>query len=272
MCAVINEMDTALQQSRPWMVELPRGSGKSSIVECCMLYLLSCGKRKLCVIAAQNQRSAQNMLRDIWRPIVERDSAFVQDFPEICFPFLIANGSFRRRQMYRGIPTDIEKNASSIRFPRIVRDGVELPTSGSCLTTRGISGGIRGIKSGTLRPDVVILDDLSTEDTASNPEQVQKLLGIIKKDVLGLSGKGKLQVLMTATPICPDDLCAKLEGDVNWKTTKHKAMLSWPKNTELWERYFSLYDKELAVDSPHTESLEFYKANFDAMNDGAELF
>ena len=62
--------------------------------------------------------------------------------------------------MYRGVPTDLEKNASTIRFPRIVKDGVDIPTSGSCITTRGISGGIRGIKSGTLRPDVIILDDL----------------------------------------------------------------------------------------------------------------
>lgn len=77
---------------------------------------------------------------------------------------------------------------------------------------------------------------------------------------------------MTATPICPDDLCAKIEGDVNWKTTKHKALLSWPKNMELWEKYFSIYDRELATDSQHRESLEFYRANFEAMNKGAELF
>ena len=97
-------------------------------------------------------------------------------------------------------------------------------------------------------------------------------MDIIRKDVLGLSGKGKLQVLMTATPICPDDLCAKIEKDINWKTTKHKAMISWPTDKELWESYFRLYDKELALDAPHTESLEFYKANFDKMNEGAELF
>lgn len=235
---VIAEMETALGQSRPWMVELPRGSGKSSIVECCMLYLTMTGKRKMVVIAAQNARSAQNMLRDIWRPIVERESALVQDFPDVCAPFIVANGSFRRRQMYRGVATDIAKNASSIRFARIVRDGVELPTSGSCITTRGISSGIRGVKSGTLRPDVVILDDLQTEESAANPEQVTKLLDVIKKDVLGLSGKGKLQVLMTATPICPDDLCHQLENDINWKTTKHKAVISFPKNDALWERYF----------------------------------
>ena len=86
-----------MQQSRPWMVELPRGSGKSSIIECCMLYLACTGRRKMVVIAAQNQRSAQNMLRDIWRPMVERESPFVLDFPEVCTPFIIANGSFRRR-------------------------------------------------------------------------------------------------------------------------------------------------------------------------------
>ena len=74
--------------------------------------------------------------------------------------------------MYKGRSTDIEKNAAVIRFPTIFKDNKELPSSGSVLTVRGITSGIRGLKVGRLRPDTVILDDLQSSELASSPEQV----------------------------------------------------------------------------------------------------
>lgn len=84
----------------------------------------------------------------------------------------MCNGSFRRKQLYNGRSTDIEKNAAVIRFPTIVKDGKPLPCSGSVVTVRGITSGIRGLKVGKLRPDTVILDDLQSSELASSPEQV----------------------------------------------------------------------------------------------------
>lgn len=43
--------------------------------------------------------------------IQETDTPFAQDYPEVCKPFHLCNGSFRRRQLYKGISTDIQKNA-----------------------------------------------------------------------------------------------------------------------------------------------------------------
>lgn len=43
-------------------------------------------------------------------------------------------------------------------------------------------------------------------------------------------------------------------------------------NKGLWAQYFSLYDSENVADKPHVESLEFYKRNRAAMDDGAEVF
>lgn len=49
---------------------------------------------------------------------------------------------------------------------------------------------------------------------------------------MNLSSKGKLAVLMTSTPICADDLCQKIENDVSWKTTKYKAIISYPNDMQ----------------------------------------
>lgn len=87
-------------------------------------------------------------------------------------PFQVCNNSFRRRQLYRGRSTDIEKNSGVIRFATLHKDGQELATSGSVVTVRGITSGIRGLKVGRLRPDTVILDDLQSSELASSPEQV----------------------------------------------------------------------------------------------------
>ena len=54
-------------------------------------------------------------------------------------------------------------------------------------------------------------------------------------------------------------------------------MISFPKDLDkgeasLWNQYFAIYDKESLERRRHEESLEFYKAHFDEMNEGAELF
>ena len=275
----IRQMDSALNDIRPYNIELPRGEGKTSISEMALLYEVSTGRRKFVVIISQNARSAANILKDLWRPLTDKDTAFSQDFPEICRPFQIANGSFRRRQLYKGVDTEIQKTSTNIQLARMFdKYGNELPTSGSVITVRGITSGVRGLKVGKLRPDCVLLDDLQTAETASNPDQVQKILDIIKKDVFNLSSNGKLAVLNTCTPICTEDLAECLEKDVNWKTTKYPAIISWPKDIVehgdegLWGMYFKIFDKENLTDIPHTESLEFYKKNKDAMDEGASVF
>ena len=45
-----------------------------------------------------------------------------------------------------------------------------------------------------------------------------------------------------------------------------------PKNLELWNEYFKMYNEESVAETGHKESLDFYKAHFDEMNDGAETF
>ena len=95
---------------------------------------------------------------------------------------------------------------------------------------------------------------------------------IINKDILPLAGKERLSVLQTATPIVPDDLVQKIKDDRSWKTSVYPAIIQYPTNMKLWERYFEMFDEENVEQKTHEESLDYYRCHFDDMNDGSEVF
>lgn len=193
---VLRYMYGAVNSHSNYMIAMPRGHGKTSYIECVTLFALATGLHKYVVVISNNARAASGIMTDIWRGIAETDTPFSQDYPEVCLPFQVCNGSFRRRQLYKGASTDIQKNSGNIVFARLRReDGSEFPTSGSILTCRGITSGIRGMKFGKLRPTCALLDDLQTSEIAENPEAVSKLMQIIRKDVMPLAGKERLSVL-----------------------------------------------------------------------------
>ena len=103
--------------------------------------------------------------------ILEQDTPFSCDFPEVTLPFSLG-GNGRKRQLYNGVDTNISNNSSQIVFPRLrKKDGSEFPTSNSVLMAKPITS-CRGSKFSKLRPTICLIDDIQTAETASNPEQV----------------------------------------------------------------------------------------------------
>lgn len=270
---VLEEMEHTITAHEKYMICMGRGSGKTSYVECATLFAIATGKQKYVVVISANQRASSNILKDIWRAVNEKDTPFSQDYPAITRPYHIANGSFRRRQLYKGVSTDLEKNASELVFPRLKdKDGNELPTSGSVISCRGVTSGIRGLKRGNLRPSYAILDDIMTAQDARSPEAIEKLMDAINKDIIPLSGKERLSILNTATPIAPDDLVEKIKQDSSWRTTIYPAIIKFPTNEKLWNEYFNMWDEENVSQTGHSESLNFYKEHRAEMDESAEVF
>ena len=147
-----------------------------------------------------------------------------------------------------------------------------MPTSGSLISCRGVTGGIRGLKRGTLRPSYVILDDIMTTKDSRSPEAIEKLVETINKDIVPLAGKERLSILNCATPIAADDLVAKIKSDSSWKTLTFPAIINFPTNMGLWDEYFRLWDSENATGSQHTESLAYYDQHRKEMDEGVSVF
>lgn len=270
---VLTQMEKALTAHENYMLCLPRGSGKSSYCICAALYAVATGAQKYVMIISNNARASSSLLADIWRVLEVPDSPFAQDYPAVVLPFSSARGSFRRRQLYHGRSTDIQKNAGNIVCATLFdSDGNPFATSGSIITCRGIGSGIRGAKHGVLRPSLVLLDDLQDYESANNPAQVEKLLDIIKKDIIPLGGKTRLSILHAATPIAPDDLVERIKKDSSWTTTIYPAIIRYPDDMTLWDQYLRIYQREQVDNTGHAESLAFYRDHKTAMDAGAEVF
>ena len=274
---VLEEMQGALTARQNYCILMGRGSGKSSYTICAALYALCTGLQKAVVILAANQVSANSILADLFRAVAEHDTKLAQDYPSICACFHLCNGSYHRKQTYKGLTTDISKTASQIVFARLTdEDGKELPTSGSVVWARGITSALRGMRHGTQRPSLVLCDDLQTSEVAANPQAVEKLWDVLRKDVYPMAGKDRLSIIQTATQILPEDLVAKVKADKAWTTTIYPAVISFPKAESLWKEYFRIWDEECLAEGittdKHKGSLAFYKSHFAEMNDGAAVF
>lgn len=83
--------------------------------------------------------------------------------------------------------------------------------SGAILKVAGITGRIRGMKhqaaeGDSFRPDLVILDDPQTDESARSLSQCQGRESILAGAVLGLAGPGrKISGIMPCTVIRPGD-------------------------------------------------------------------
>ena len=124
---VLRKMEHAITAHSNFMVCLHRGAGKSCYTICTTLYAIATGKQKFVVMVANNARAAVGLLSDLWRVIEETGTAFAHDYPELCVPFQVTNGSFRRKQLYNGRSTNISKRSGQIVFATLVgKDGKRL--------------------------------------------------------------------------------------------------------------------------------------------------
>ena len=267
---VLNRMELALNLSKPQLLMLSRGQGKSIYSQLFILYQICTLRRRFPVIISANARASTQLLTDIFRFVIEEDTPFSQDYPTLSLPFQLCNGAYRRRQIYKGKPTGIYHRATDMGFADV---DIEGQPKQAFISARSITGGLRGMRVGSHRVDSVLLDDLLNDDDITE-ETTNKLLGIINQSVMNLGGQGKkLSCIMTATPLAPDDLTQVLKKDKGWSCVEYPSVIQFGDiETDLWKQYWDLYDTESIEDRPHEESDCFYKQHQEELEKDFILF
>ena len=86
------------------------------------------------------------------------------------------------------------------------------------------------------RPDLVILDDPQTDDSAGSLAQNRARLRVVAKAVLGLAGpKKQIAALMPCTVIFPADMADQIldaKKHPRWNGERFKMVYAFPVNTE----------------------------------------
>lgn len=222
---------------------MPRGFGKDTLAECAVLHALLYGRRRYVVLIAAMDPLAASSLKKIKAELAGND-LLAEDFPEVCFPIRRLEGIHNRAsgQTLDGRPTRMEITAESIVLPTVTGS----VSGGSVIQVAGLTGALRGrsvlaSNGEPLRPDMVIVNDPQTRESAKSPYQTKDRERIISDDVLYLAGPTTpIACVMLATVIYRGDLTDRfLDGEKHpdWHSVRTRTIESWPTHRELWDRF-----------------------------------
>ena len=274
---VIEKIETAVLRGGLFALALPRGSGKTTITESAALWSMLYGHREFVVLIGATESAALELL-DSLKTELEVNERLAEDFPEVCYPVAQLEGIANRcaGQLYKGERTRITWTSNEIILPTV--EGSR--ASGIIVRVAGITGRIRGMKfkrsdGRSVRPSLVIIDDPQTSESAGSLEQTRKRVRVLAGDILGLAGPGqKISGIMPCTIIRPGDMADIIlnrNTHPDWNGEKTRMVYRFPSNMKLWEEYAEIRAEALRTEGNFQKATEFYLANREAMDAGAEV-
>jgi len=126
---------------------------------------------------------------------------------------------------------------------------------------------VRGVKHGTYRPDLTIIDDLENDTNVRSRKQRDKLEEWLDEAVENLgSVDDSMDILYIGTILHRDSVLARKLKLQFWNPIIFRALSSYPTNMPLWEEYTKIYKYE-----GDTQARNYYLENKELMDKGAVL-
>ncbi len=281
---VIDKIENATLKGGLFAMALPRGTGKSTLVEIAGCWAISYGHRQFIGMFGPDEQHAVDMLSSI-KSEFEHNDLLNEDFPEICHPIRAIEGNSQRTsgQLCQGKRTEISWKTKEIIFPTV--EGSK--SSGSIIKTGGITGSIRGMKhklvnGQAIRPDFVVVDDPQTDESARSPSQNEQRLSVVNGSILNLAGPGKkIAGFMPCTVIAEGDMADEIlnqDKHPDWQGFRTSMLNNFDPddkectyNMKMWDEYDKIRAESLRRGKGITEATEFYRENREQMDKGTDV-
>ena len=126
---------------------------------------------------------------------------------------------------------------------------------------------VRGVKHGTYRPDLTIIDDLENDENVRSRKQRDKLEDWLDSAIDNLgSVESLLDIVYIGTILHRDSVLARKLKLGFWSPKVYRAIERYPVNMDLWDTYATLYRRDGLE-----EAKAYYLANKSQMDAGAIL-
>lgn len=276
----IRKMEASIVGGLLFALSMPRGSGKTTLIICAVLWAIVTGRRRYVAMIGPTAGHAKKMLRTV-KKALETNKRLLELYPEAAYPVrkLGRVNNKARGQLYEGEPTDIEWKQEHIVLAAIP----DAPCSGAIIEIAGMTGSVRGMQfespeGQTLRPDIVVIDDPQTKKSAKSETQCADRLETIQGDILGLAGPGEsIAGFLLCTVIRKGDVADSLldqEAYPDWQGDRFQLVYKWPDEAaeKLWDEYAILRADDLR--SGHKTlptATAFYKKNRRKMDKGSKV-
>ncbi len=301
---MIERSDNAIRTGGRSAVAEPRGYGKSTTLKARSLKALMAGEKKYCALIGADAKASDKNVKGMIMWILGSD-LMKEDYPEIWFPISAsADGKAyptaqRAKTLLVGavetcgcefdieakegdpIYLDFKSQPAVLYFPWFPK----CASSGAVLFSVGITGGIRGenrhLPDGSIiRPDLVLIDDPQTRESAHSAIQTKSRLEIIEEDIGGLAGQGEeLSMLCACTVVAKNDLADQLldrKLNPDWRGEKTAMLESFPKHMDNahdslvnWEEWNKVRIEGLNEDDDGLSAITYYIDNTEILEEEA---
>ena len=127
----------------------------------------------------------------------------------------------------------------------------------------------------SVRPDLLIFDDVQTPQSAHSPLATEEREEQITKTFLGLAGLGqKIAAIMVCTVRQHQDLTERFldrKRHPDWYGQRYKSVLKFPERSDLWDIYAAKLGQGQTPEEGKQQAQEFYRQNKADMDAGGQV-
>lgn len=250
----------------------PRSDGKTTRCETATIWALLYGHRKCVPVVGADAGAAREIFESIKHEL-RTNEQLREDFPVPCWLAALSEDVALKAKgwTWGAVKLEAEWGKNKIVLPQL--DGAD--GSGGVVVCRGITGRLRGmrIKIGKrpVRPDLFVIDDPQTDESAASDQQCATREKIILGAIMGSKGaKTTIAAMMPCTILRAGDLAARFlahKVHPDWHGRTRSLVTRWPKeHGGMWKEYHRMRREE-----SQEAANEYYRANREAMDAGAEL-
>lgn len=190
------------------------------------------------------------------------------------FPVILSDAIELTETLIEAIKAELEENAAlKADFPnacgigRIWRVGDIVTRNNIRIKGYGSGKRVRGIKHGTFRPDLTIIDDLENDENVRSRKQRDKLESWLDGAIENLgSVEGLLDIIYIGTLLHRDSVLSRKLKLAFWNPKVYRAVERYPLRMDLWDEYSILYRND-GLEGAH----QFYIDHKKEMDKGAVL-
>lgn len=251
-----------------------RGGLKSTCARVSTLWAVVNGHRRFPVlVGATDDKAAEH--RENFFALLASSPMLLDDYPELT-PLLLKWRQPKRQFRLNGrlLQLHPKDGRGRIVFPDIHEaascQAHIAPYSVNATDVSGLSYVDRfGV---TIRPDLLVFDDVQTPQSAKSPLMTEEREEHITKTFCGLAGLGEnIAAIMVATVREHDDLTERFLSRVkhpDWDGSKYPSIIRMPDRMDLWETYGQKLGTGETPQEGKKLAQEFYAVNREAMDAG----
>lgn len=143
-----------------------------------------------------------------------------------------------------------------------------ITTSGTKVEAKGIGTQMRGLRHGSTRPDLFLLDDLESKSNTNTPELIEKNKQWFREEMLPALSRQGIAIYMGTIVAYDSLLDYVIKSRRDFVSRKFPAILSWSEREDLWEKWREIYRSD-DVDAG-AKAEDFYNHYWQEMLQGTQ--